>query len=128
MFALAYAPLSVAFFNRSYTTLEESQPLKGDFENILRLGKLRILLPQDFTSITYLPRRGSPLAEQQRIAEAFAESHGLEPELVFVKSFAELIPALQAGKGDIIINNLTINQQRLKKISFSVPVDHVKEQ
>ncbi len=128
LFALAYAPISAAFFNRSYTTLEESQPLKGDFDNILRLGRLRILLPQDFTSTTYLPRRSSPLAEQQRIAEAFAESHGLKPELVFVKSFAELIPALQAGKGDIIINNLTINEQRLKKISFSVPVDHVKEQ
>ncbi|MCP4187195.1 MAG: transporter substrate-binding domain-containing protein [Gammaproteobacteria bacterium] len=128
LFTLAYAPISNAFFNTSYITLEESQSLKGDFDNILRQGSLRILLPQDFTSVTYLPRRRSPLAEQQRIAEAFAESHGLKPELVFVKSFAELIPALQAGKGDIIINNLTINDQRLKKISFSVPVDHVKEQ
>ncbi|MCP4494927.1 MAG: transporter substrate-binding domain-containing protein [Gammaproteobacteria bacterium] len=128
LFTLVYAPISAAFFNTNHITLEESLSLRGDFDNILRLGRLRILLPQDFTSITYLPRRRSPLAEQQRIAEAFAESHGLKPELVFVKSFAELIPALQAGKGDIIINNLTINDQRLKKISFSVPVDHVREQ
>lgn len=117
-----------AFFNRSYSTLEETQPLKGDFDNILRQGKLRILVPQDFTSVSYLPRRKSPLAEQQRIAEEFALSHGLMPELIFVKNFAELIPALEAGKGDIIINNLTINDQRLKKISFSVPVAHVREQ
>jgi len=125
---LALPSSGQAFFNRSYSTLEESQPLKGDFDNILRAGKLRILLPQDFTSVTYLPRRRSPLAEQQRIVEAFAESHGLKPELIFVKNFAELIPALEAGKGDVIINNLTITDQRLKKISFSVPVDHVKEQ
>lgn len=123
-----YSPTTSAFFSRSYSTLEESQPLNGDFDDILRLGKLRILVPQDFTSVTYLPRRRSPLAEQQRIAEAFAESHGLTPELVLVKNFAELIPALESGKGDIIINNLTINEQRRKKISFSVPVDHVKEQ
>ena len=116
------------FFNRSYSTLEETLPLKGDFENILQEGKLRILVPQDFTSVTYLPRRKSPLAEQQRIAEEFALSHGLTPELIFVKNFAELIPALEAGKGDVIINNLTINDQRRKKISFSVPVTHVREQ
>jgi len=123
-----YSPTTNAFFSRTYSTLEESQPLNGDFEDILRAGKLRILVPQDFTSVTYLPRRRSPLAQQQRIAEAFAESHGLTPELVLVKNFAELIPALESGKGDIIINNLTINEQRLRKISFSVPVDHVKEQ
>ena len=128
LFLLTLPSTSQAFFNRSYSTLEESQPLKGDFDNILRSGKLRILLPQDFTSVTYLPRRKSPLAEQQRIAEDFALSHGLTPELVLVKSFAELIPALEAGKGDIIINNLTINDQRRKKISFSVPVAHVREQ
>ncbi len=126
---LALSSSSHAFlFNRSYSTLEETLPLKGDFDNILRQGKLRILLPQDFTSVTYLPRRKSPLAEQQRIAEEFALSHGLTPELIFVKNFAELIPALEAGKGDIIINNLTINDQRREKISFSVPVAHVREQ
>ena len=128
LFLLSVSSSASAFFNRSYSTLNESQPLKGDFEHILRSGKLRILLPRDFTSITYLPRRRSPLADQQRTAEAFAESHGLTPELIIVKNFSELIPALEAGKGDIIINNLTINDQRLKKISFSVPVDHVKEQ
>lgn len=119
---------SEAFVNRGYSTLEESKPLKGDFDNILRAGKLRILVPQDFTSVNYLPRKKSPLAEQQRVAEEFALSHGLMPELVLVKNFAELIPALVAGKGDIIINNLTINDSRREKISFSVSVAHVREQ
>ena len=126
--ALTYSTSAQGFFNRQHSTLEEMQPRYGDFDKILESGKLRILLPQDFTSVTYLPRKRSPLAEQQRIAEDFAESHGLTPELVFVKSFAELIPALEAGKGDIIINNLTINDARRQKIAFSVAVDHVKEQ
>ncbi len=123
-----YLPQAPAYFNRSYSTLEESITLEGDFDNIIRHGKLRILLTQDFTSVTYLPRRRSPLAQQQRMAEEFALSHGLIPELVIVDNFSELIPALVAGKGDIIINNLTINDQRRKKISFSVPVTHVREQ
>ncbi len=89
---------------------------------------MRILLTRDFTSADYLPRRGSPLAEQQRIAEEFALSHGLMPELVIVDNFSKLIPALEAGRGDIIVDNLTINDFRRRKIAFSVAVDHVREQ
>jgi membrane-bound lytic murein transglycosylase F len=117
-----------AYLNRSYSTLEESRPFNGDFIDILGSGKLRILLTRDFSSADYLPRRASPLAEQQRIAEEFALSHGLIPELVIVDNFSKLIPALEAGLGDIIVDNLTINDLRLEKISFSVPVDHVNEQ
>ena len=123
-----YALEASDFLNRSYSTLEQAIILKGDFENIIRHGKLRILLTQDFTSVTYLPRRRSPLAAQQRMAEDFALSHGLTPELVIVDNFSQLIPALEAGKGDIIINNLTINARRRKIISFSVPVTQVREQ
>jgi membrane-bound lytic murein transglycosylase F len=130
LFTLAVLCLSPAqaFLNRSYSTLEESQPFNGDFIDILGSGKLRILLTRDFSSADYLPRRASPLAEQQRIAEEFALSHGLIPELVIVDNFSKLIPALEAGLGDIIVDNLTINDLRLEKISFTVPVDHVNEQ
>ncbi|MFA9418919.1 MAG: transporter substrate-binding domain-containing protein [Gammaproteobacteria bacterium] len=125
---LLYSSGAAAFFNRTYSTLAEAQSLKGDFDDIIRSGKLRILLTQDFTSVVYLPRKSSPLADQQRTAEEFALSHGLIPELIIVDNFSELIPALVAGKGDIIINNLTINDERRKKISFSIPVAHVREQ
>ena len=117
-----------AYLNRSYSTLEESEAFNGDFIDILQSGKLRILVTRDFSSADYLPRRASPLAEQQRIAEEFALSHGLIPELVIVDNFSKLIPALEGGFGDMIVDNLTINDLRMEKISFSVPVDHVNEQ
>jgi len=116
-----------AYINRSYSSLEQAEIFNGDFDDILRQGKLRILLTRDFSSSAYLPRKGSPLAEQQQIAEEFALSHGLIPELVIVDNFSRLIPALVEGRGDIIVDNLTITDNRLQKISFSVPVDHVRE-
>ena len=125
---LACALPSSAYLNRSYTTIEESREFQGDFVEILKQRKLRILTTRDYTAADYLPRRRSPLAEQQRIAEAFAVSHGLRPELVIVDNFSQLIPSLVAGKGDIAISNLAINPQRLEKIAFSVPLDHVNEQ
>lgn len=117
-----------AYLNRSYSKLEDAQILNGDFIDILREGKLRILLTRDYSSASYLPRKRSPLADQQRIAEEFALSHGLIPELVMVDNFSKLIPALIAGKGDIAISNLTINAERQKIMAFSVPLDHVNEQ
>ncbi len=128
LFAMLCLSPAQAFINRGYSSLEESNVFHGDFTDILRQGKLRILLTRDFTSADYLPRRGSPLAEQQRIAEEFALSHGLMPELVIVDNFSKLIPALEAGRGDIIVDNLTINDFRRRKIAFSVAVDHVREQ
>ncbi len=128
MLALLLASPAQAYLNRNYSSLDQAQVFQGDFIDILRQGKLRILLTRDFSSASYLPRRGSPLAEQQRIAEEFALSHGLIPELVVVDNFSKLIPALEAGHGDIIVDNLTINDQRLQQMSFSVPVDHVVEQ
>ncbi len=124
---LFYSPAQ-AYLNRTYSNLAEAQVFDGDFVDILSQGKLRILLTRDNTKSAYLPRKGSPLAEQQRIAEEFALSHGLIPELVLVDNFSKLIPALVAGKGDIVISNLTINDERLKKMAFSVPLDHVVEQ
>lgn len=125
---LGFTSPTQAYLNRSYSSLELSQPFSGDFMGILAQGKLRILLTRDNTNAAYLPRQGSPLAEQQRIAEEFALSHGLMPELVLVDNFSKLIPALIEGRGDIAISNLTINAERLKKMAFSVPLDHVVEQ
>ncbi|MCP4472349.1 MAG: transporter substrate-binding domain-containing protein [Gammaproteobacteria bacterium] len=122
-----FAPAQ-AYLSRSYSSLELARDFQGDFMDILAQGKLRILLTRDNSRAAYLPRQRSPLAEQQRIAEEFALSHGLIPELVLVDNFSKLIPALQAGKGDIIISNLTINADRLEKMAFSVPLDHVVEQ
>ena len=126
--SLWYSVPAHAYLNRSYSSLEQAQSFDGDFVDILAQGKLRILLTRDNTDAAYLPRQGSPLAEQQRIAEEFALSHGLIPELVLVDNFSKLIPALVEGKGDIAISNLTINGDRLKKMAFSVPLDHVIEQ
>ena len=127
MASLCVSPAQ-AYLNRTYSTLEAAVEFNGDFVDILAQGKLRILLTRDYSKASYLPRQGSPLAEQQRIAEEFALSHGLIPELVIVDNFAKLLPALVAGKGDIAISNLTINPHRLETMAFSVPLDHVYEQ
>ena len=45
-----------AYLNRSYTSIDESREFHGDFFGILKQGKLRILVPRDYTAADYLPR------------------------------------------------------------------------
>jgi membrane-bound lytic murein transglycosylase F len=110
------------------THLSQAQVESSNFDDIKKRGRLRIIISANIGGGSYLPRNGSPVSQQHEIAEAFAHRHGLVPELIITDSFGEMIPALAAGKGDIIVGNLTVTESRRKHIEFSVPLDHVREQ
>ncbi|MEO2053729.1 MAG: transporter substrate-binding domain-containing protein [Nitrospira sp.] len=99
---------------------------QGDLAALQSRGRLRILVPQ--RSGSWLPREGRPQDMEQELAAHFARSIKLEPVLVYVKNFEELIPHLIEGKGDLIAANLTVTQSRKQHIAFTVPIDHSREQ
>ena len=100
----------------------------GDLKALKKRGTLRILIPANIGGVFYLPRAGWPVEAQHEAAADFALSHGLEPELIAVEKFTDLIPALLEGRGDIIAANLTVTDSRRKKIRFSVPLTSVRQQ
>jgi len=99
---------------------------QGDIAALQSRGKLRILVPKRRDS--WLPREGHPQGIEQELAAQFARSIQLEPVLVYVKNFEELIPLLIEGKGDLIAANLTVTENRKRLIAFTVPVGHSREQ
>ncbi len=103
-------------------TESEAYIEQGDIEALNSRGKLRILVPE--RSDSWLPREGHPQDMEQELAANFAHSIELEPVLVYVGNFEQLIPYLIEGKGDIIAANLTVTQSRKQQIAFTVPVDH----
>ena len=107
----------------------EVEPLfAGDMEGIKQRGRLRILIPANVGGAFYLPREGWPVEAQHEAAKAFARSHGLAAELVPVERFADMIPYLMEGRGDIIAANLTVTDTRREQIAFSVPLTNVRQQ
>ena len=100
----------------------------GDLKALKKRGKLRILIPANIGGVFYLPRAGWPVEAQHEAAADFALNHGLEPELIAVEKFNDLIPALLEGRGDIIAANLTVTESRRRKILFSVPLTSVHQQ
>ncbi|MCB1800654.1 MAG: transporter substrate-binding domain-containing protein [Gammaproteobacteria bacterium] len=100
----------------------------GDLAALKKRGRLRILIPANVGGAFYLPREGWPVEAQHAAAERFARNHGMQPELVPVASFADMIPSLLSGRGDLIAANLTVTEQRRGKIAFSVPITTVRQQ
>lgn len=101
------------------------QAAKHDFSQIKTSKTLRIITWQGTES--YLPRAGSPPKVELDYLQQFADENKLEIELVSLKKFDELIPALLAGKGDVIAANLSVTQQRKKQVKFSNPFAETTE-
>lgn len=89
-----------------------------DLETIRKRGALRLLAvvtPQEPYFISDNPRGGF----DWELASGFARLQRLKLELVEVDGWDELIPALVAGRGDVIVGGFTDTASRRKQILFT---------
>jgi membrane-bound lytic murein transglycosylase F len=96
-----------------------------DLPRIATRGTLRVLVEGD--QAAFLARRGTPLGRERDLAEAFAIEQGLEAELILVDRFEDLLPMLQAGKGDLVAAELTVTPERQAEVAFAFPWQTVQE-
>jgi len=105
---------------------EDAAPTsRSDLDEIRERGALRILVRR--SKDQGLPRAGSPPYQHEKYSEKFAASLDVDAKFVYVDDVAHLIPALAAGKGDMIAANLTITADRERKVSFTMPLGNVIE-
>jgi len=97
----------------------------ADLGGIVDSGRLRVLVEREPDS--YLPRHGAGLYAERELAARFAERHGIDAELVFVDRFADLLPALLAGRGDVAAANLTVTPEREDRVRFTRPIDFSRD-
>ena len=103
-----------------------SETFSGDLAELKKRGVIRFLRLNNQDS-GGLPRHGTPKFEQQHSIESFARQQGLTFKWVDVDDYAELFDALQNGRGDVIVNNLTQTSEREKFLAFSLPIDRSQE-
>lgn len=98
---------------------------QGDLGALRERGTLRILVHHNDNAA--LPRNDYPLGTEREWLKRFAQQLGLVPVEIPVDSFAELITALDEGRGDVIAANMTVLPSRSERVDFTVPLDHTRE-
>ncbi|MBN8432427.1 transporter substrate-binding domain-containing protein [Microbulbifer salipaludis] len=91
----------------------------GDLSALREHGKLRILV--DISNTDSLHRAATQQDIEIDAAKRMARQMGLEPVVLYAENFDQLLPLLEAGKGDIIANNLVMTEERKQQVDFSIP-------
>ena len=106
---------------------EIMKPWTGDLDGMVERRLVRVLTT--FSRTQYFIDQGTPRGtayDQGKLLEAelnkkFA-ANGLQIQVQFVAmSRDELIPALTAGKGDIVMANMTVTPERMALVDFTEP-------
>jgi ABC-type amino acid transport substrate-binding protein len=84
-------------------------------------GTLRALVSADESPEAYSFKADGPPGFDRELLEGFARLHGLRLEAVPVKRFADMIPRLKAGDGDVIAGIIDTEARR-REIAFTAEV------
>jgi polar amino acid transport system substrate-binding protein len=94
------------------------------FANIKRIQTAKVLkvgTGAGYYPFEMLDKSGKIVGFDMDIAQAMADSLGVELEVVDFKDFDAILPALGAGQIDMILAGMTITPQRAQAVNFSQP-------
>ena len=89
-------------------------------DRIVQQGELVVGMAGNMPPLNMTTKEGELIGYEVDLARAMAEAMGVRAKLEVIP-FAELIPALQSGKIDLILSNMTITPGRNLKVAFVGP-------
>jgi len=92
----------------------------SNLRKIVQRGKLVVGMELKYWPFEYVDEQGKPVGFDVDIAQTMADRLGVTLEIKDME-WSGLIPALTAGKIDLIISGITGTLERAKSISFSSP-------
>ena len=90
-------------------------PAVAELPDILKSGKIRIAVPENFPPFGSLGEEGEYVGYDVEIAQMIADDLGVELELVPVTS-KQRIPFLETDRVDLVVSVMGANPERAKSI------------
>ena len=98
-------------------------PARADLAEVKSAGTLRVIVNLDPRRPEFFGAASSPRPGfDQEVLRGFAALHRVNVTPVYVNGWDALIPALLAGKGDVIAGRFTATEARKKQIAFTSEV------
>lgn len=105
--------LAAAALAASFATFAHADDVK-----LINPGELRVLMNPIYPPMEFVnPKSGTMDGFDVDLATAIAKKLNLTP-LFIASSFAELMPSLQTGRGDIIVSGMSDNPKRQEAMDF----------
>lgn len=101
-------------------------PTDSELDRVRAAGDLVVITVNSPT--TYYEGSDQYVGFEYDMAKAFAKYLGVKLKIVTVKQFADVLPALQDGRGDMAAAGITITDERKKAFRFSLPYQHIHQQ
>ena len=89
-------------------------------DRIMRQGELVVGMAGNMPPLNMTTKEGELIGYEVDLARAMAKAMGVRAKFEVIP-FAELLPALQSGKIDLILSNMTITPGRNLKVAFVGP-------
>jgi polar amino acid transport system substrate-binding protein len=89
-------------------------------DRIVQRGELVVGMAGNMPPLNMTTKEGELIGYEVDLARAMAKAMGVKAKLAVIP-FAELLPALQSGKIDLILSNMTITPGRNLKVAFVGP-------
>ena len=107
-----------------------AKPWTGDFDGMVKRRRIRFLVP--YSKTYYFVDRAVQRGVAYDITQIYEADLNKRLKTGHVRidvhcipvSRDEMIPALLAGRGDVVMGNLTITPERLKHVDFTNPFRH----
>jgi polar amino acid transport system substrate-binding protein len=115
---LALLPLIACQTSMTGAGRASSSPIR--LQAVLDSGVLRIGMSGNQPPLNMTDKNGEIIGLEVDLMNALAESMGLKPRFV-VMPFADLIPAIDLGKVDVVISGMTITPERNARVAFAGP-------
>ncbi len=77
--------------------------------------------------MNYFIYKGQPLGYQYELLQEFSNHIGLPIQVIVQNDIHEAIHMLNTGDADLIAMNLTVTNERMKVVNFSIPIASTRQ-
>src|SRR3954452_24685448 len=94
-------------------------------EEIRKSGYIRVLTRNNDTS--FFIYRGHRMGFDYEVGKKLAQHLGIRVDMIITQGWAEMVPALLRGEGDVIAAEVTVTEDRQKQVLFAEPWARTRE-
>src|SRR2546421_7395813 len=94
-------------------------------QEIVKSGYIRVLTRNNDTS--FFIYRGHRMGFDYELGKKLAQHLGIRVDMIITQSWADMVPALLKGEGDVIAAEVTVTGERKKQVLFAEPWGRTRE-